>query len=55
MKSSASEPGLSKNLTGHLKSMRKEKQVDTYSYRSGSTKKYFVANEKTGEAWVLVP
>ena len=46
---------LSKNPTGNLKFIKKEKQVDTYSYRSGSTKKYFVANQKTGEAWVLVP
>ena len=46
---------MSKNPTGNLKFIKKEKQVDTYSYRSGSTKKYFVANQKTGEAWVLVP
>ena len=45
---------LSKNPTGNLKFIKKEKQVDTYSYRSGSTKKYFVANQRTGEAWVLV-
>ena len=46
---------MSKNPTGNVKFIKKEKQVDTYSYPSGSTKKYFCGQSEDWRSLGLLP